>query len=347
MRCPRLSELPPPPAGKSGWPWMKESPQLPDKMPDGSPWPRVSVVTPSYNQARFLEETIRSVLLQGYPNLEYIIIDGGSTDRSVEVIRKYQRWLAYWVCEADKGQSDAINKGWGMTTGEILAYLNSDDAYCPGSMVTAVEHFLRYPDVGMVYGDCNFVDGESALIKKYKLHEMSLYEILICFYYFIPQATVFLRRDVINNVGMMNTNLHYSMDYELWLRVGLRFKLRYIPTLLAFMRFHSTAKTVAVPTNSFSESIHVVEQFFSQDLPSGISILKNKTLAAHYLRKADILFRIGEMSEARDWTIKSLWLRPPAFLIPKAMAIFLMSFLGFRLTAWLRKAKQQWYSVFE
>src|SRR5262245_11264512 len=131
MRCPQLSELPPPPANKKGWPWTEECAQLPDRMPDGSEWPRISIVTPSYNQGAFLEETLRSVLLQGYPNLEYVVIDGGSRDCSVDVIKKYERWIRYWVSEPDRGQSHAINKGFEKTNGDILAYINSDDAYLP------------------------------------------------------------------------------------------------------------------------------------------------------------------------------------------------------------------------
>src|SRR5688572_28969334 len=108
MRCPMLSDLPAPPPGKTGWPWTEETFQLPEAMPDGKRWPRISIVTPSYNQGQFIEETIRSVLLQCYPNLEYIVIDGGSTDDSVEIIEKYKSWLTYWVSEPDKGQVDAI-----------------------------------------------------------------------------------------------------------------------------------------------------------------------------------------------------------------------------------------------
>ena len=142
-RCPTLAELPTPPAGKTGWPWTVETPPLPPARPDGSPWPRISIVTPSYNQGQFIEETIRSILLQGYPDLEYIIIDGGSTDQSVEIIKKYEPWLTYWVSEKDRGQAHAINKGFARVSGEIGGYLNSDDFYLPNALSAAAVSFIR------------------------------------------------------------------------------------------------------------------------------------------------------------------------------------------------------------
>jgi glycosyltransferase involved in cell wall biosynthesis len=129
-----LAEIPPPPVGKTGWPWTVESAQLPDRISDGRPWPLISIVTPSYNQEEFIEETIRSILLQGYPNLEYVIIDGGSHDRSVEIMIKYHTWLTGWISEHDKGQPNAINKGFRLVSGEIWQWINSDDILLLGAL---------------------------------------------------------------------------------------------------------------------------------------------------------------------------------------------------------------------
>ena len=140
MRCPTLFKLPAAPAGKTGWPWTVETSQLADTMPDGRPWPRISVVTPSFNQGQFIEEAIRSVLLQGYPNLEYIIVDGGSTDALIDIIRRYTPWISSWFSERDDGQSDAINKGLGVATGEIVSWLNSDDLVTPDAFQNRRQH---------------------------------------------------------------------------------------------------------------------------------------------------------------------------------------------------------------
>ena len=157
MRSPSIHDLPSPPPGKAGWPWTEDSSRLPEKMPNGLAWPRISIVTPSFNQGKFIEETIRSVLLQGYPDLEYIIIDGGSADNSVEIIKKYEPWLTYWTSEVDRGQSHAINKGFQQSTGEILAYLNSDDRYHPGALAYVISSLLP-SDAEMIIGGVDFVE---------------------------------------------------------------------------------------------------------------------------------------------------------------------------------------------
>ncbi len=139
MRCPTLSDLPPPPPGKTGWPWTEECPQLPDTRSDGSAWPRISIVTPSYNQGQFIEETIRSILLQGYPKLEYIIMDGGSTDESLEIIRKYAPWFNYWQSKPDAGQAAAISEGVSLSHGCIIHWINSDDFLLKGALKIVAE----------------------------------------------------------------------------------------------------------------------------------------------------------------------------------------------------------------
>lgn len=146
MHCPCLKDLPPPPADKHGWPWTVDSPPLPLLKPDGTPWPRVSLVTPCFNSGDFLEESIRSALLQGYPDLEYIIMDGGSSDQSVEIIRKYARWLTHWESRTDRGQSHAINKGLAKCTGVYFNWHNADDLLLPGSLGETVLGFNRFPD---------------------------------------------------------------------------------------------------------------------------------------------------------------------------------------------------------
>ena len=160
----RLVDLAPPPRDKTGWPWTRESPRAADTLPDGSAWPKISIVTPSYNQGQFIEETIRSVLLQGYPNLEYIVIDGGSTDGTVDILRKYERHIDFWVSERDKGQAAAINKGFARASGEILAWLNSDDTYQMGVFAQVAELFCQRPDVEVISGRCRlyYEDGPSA-----------------------------------------------------------------------------------------------------------------------------------------------------------------------------------------
>ena len=137
-------------------------------------WPRISIVTPSYNQAEFLEKTILSILNQNYPNLEYIIIDGVSTDGSVEIIKKYERYLAYWISERDNGQADAINKGFKIATGDFIAWQNSDDVYLPGSFFKVIEKFEKYPNPDIVFGNVYLINESDEILKDMRFVRFNL-----------------------------------------------------------------------------------------------------------------------------------------------------------------------------
>lgn len=218
--------------------------------------PLVSIVTPSYNQARFLEETIQSVLSQDYPRIEYIIVDGGSKDGSCEIIQRYADRLAWWVSEPDRGQTDAINKGLARANGEILAWLNSDDAYLPGA-VSEVAGFLQaHPEVGMVYGDANLVDERGQLIGRFPARQTD-YRRLRRGYVHIPQQAAFFRADLWRRVGPLDPSFYFAMDYDLWVRLAKIAPLRYVPRKWANFRLHGDAKSVAADERCWPEMVRV------------------------------------------------------------------------------------------
>jgi glycosyltransferase involved in cell wall biosynthesis len=228
-------------------------------MPDGAPWPRISIVTPSYNQGQFIEETIRSVLLQGYPNLEYIIIDGGSTDNSVEIIKKYEPWLAYWVSEKDRGQSHAINKGWERATGEIIAYINSDDIYTLGAFEKVAMCFSADIKVSTIVGKINGIDAFSHITgisgNPYfpceKPCDLSLFDPDL---WFLPQPASFWSRYALEKAGMyVREDLHYTMDRELFYRTCKVGKVALIDKALASFRNHGQNKSVSQTLSMYKE----------------------------------------------------------------------------------------------
>lgn len=213
MRCPILSELPPPPEDKSGWPWTVESPQLPDAMEDGKPWPRISIITPSCNQGQFIEETIRSVLLQGYPDLEYVVIDGGSSDNSVAIIKKYERWLTYWISEGDRGQSDAIQKGCAHTTGIWNNWLNSDDILLPNALRVVANASTCAPREALALAmSCIEIDKDGLMIgdARCPILARDVWSWLNG-PTTIPQASTFIH----HSAFLVDVNLHYIMDCAL------------------------------------------------------------------------------------------------------------------------------------
>jgi glycosyltransferase involved in cell wall biosynthesis len=248
MQCPKLSELPAPSPGKTGWPWTEESRRLPYQRPDGSEWPRISVVTPSFNQGNFIEETIRSVLLQGYPNLEYFILDGGSTDNSVEVIKRYSRWLTHWASESDGGQSDAINRGLEMASGDFATWINSDDLLCKNAIA---QHASRIGFAhGAVYvGNCVIIDEAGKVLSLHRGRVQCLEDLvrLKTVWYargHIVQPEVLFPRKLALELGSVNLKNHYTMDYELWGKFFLAgAKFRYTDIEFAMFRRQPNQKT--------------------------------------------------------------------------------------------------------
>lgn len=217
---------------------------------------QVSIITPSYNQARYLEATMRSVLEQDYPEIEYIVVDGGSTDGSADLIRKYADRLAWWVSERDQGQTDAINKGFARATGDILAWINSDDTYQPGAVKEAVAYFQAHPEIGMVYGDANYIDEHGRVIGRFPAAQTD-YRRLRQGYVHVPQQSAFFRADLWKQVGPLDPSFYFAMDYDLWVRLASVAPLHYYPRLWANFRLHSDAKTVAADDRCWPEMLRV------------------------------------------------------------------------------------------
>jgi len=251
MRCPRLHELPSPPRGKTGWPWTEESTPLPPSTADGKEWARITIVTPSFNQGVFIEETIRSVLLQGYPNLEYIVMDGGSTDNSVEIIKKYSPWLTYWVSEPDAGQSDAINRGLKMASGGFATWINSDDMLCKNALG---DHASQIGfDVNTVYvGFCVYIDQDGKPVFSHHGRVFSFEDLVRvrtvwraeAYRGNIDQPAVLFPRDLACSIGGLNISNHSTMDYEFWgelFLAGARFQ--YTNISFGMFRQHCAQKT--------------------------------------------------------------------------------------------------------
>ncbi|MEW6718506.1 MAG: glycosyltransferase family 2 protein [Chloroflexota bacterium] len=206
-------------------------------------YPLVSIVTPSYNQARYLEYTIQSVLRQDYPHIEYLIVDGGSTDDSVDIIKKYAPRLSWWTSQPDSGQAEAINKGLSRARGEILAWLNSDDMYLPGVLSQAVKAFESYPQASMVYGDAITVDEVGHLLNALVFGDWGLKELMA--FRIICQPAVFMRRTALDQAGLLDESYHCLLDHHLWVRLAILAPIQHISAFWAAARFHPAAKNVA------------------------------------------------------------------------------------------------------
>lgn len=260
MKCPNLNELPPPPPGKTGWPWTEETLPLPPCLPNGEPWPLVSVITPSYNQGEFIEETIRSLLLQGYPNLEYIIIDGGSEDKSVEIIEKYSPWLFYWVSEPDRGQTHAVNKGFDRSSGEVLAWLNSDDTYEKNALQKVVGLFSTKSAIDVVYGNVKIIDEVGEKITELRSVPFDYQAFLHETVHIASQSAVFWRKKLFFEVGMLSEEYGFAMDRELLVKFARKnAKFQFLHEVLGTYRCHSSSKTFGTADKSKQELLKIEE----------------------------------------------------------------------------------------
>lgn len=226
---------------------------------------KISIITPSYNQAEFIERTIQSVLSQNYPDLEYIVMDGGSTDGTQEILKKYSDKII-WKSEKDNGQSDAINKGLKIATGDIVAYLNSDDAYEPDAIKKVAEFFQKNPEKKWVYGKCKIIDKNDKEIRK----PITFYKNLLLKNYsyskllsenFISQPATFWRKELMNEIGYFDEKEHFCMDYEYWLRIGKKYPAGIINDCLANFRHHISSKSGIVNKKQFRDELRIAKKY--------------------------------------------------------------------------------------
>ncbi len=244
MKAPTLAELPDPPAGREGWPWTEGARSSSSSHGADGDWPSISVVVPSYQQATFLEETLRSILLQGYPNLELLVMDGGSSDGTVDLLERYGQWIDGWVSEKDGGQSAAVNKGWRRAKGELLTWLNSDDVLAPDWAREMAQALTADASVDLAFCDVQVMDAASRPLWVYHGQIPSLEQMVLYWKTTFAQQGFLMRRRVLESCGPLNEHRHFAMDTEYWLRLLLAGKsFRHVPRILGRIRMHEATKT--------------------------------------------------------------------------------------------------------
>lgn len=299
----------------------------------------VSIITPSYNQARYLEQTLRSVLEQEYPHIEYIVIDGASNDGSVEIIQKYASRLAYWVSEKDNGQAEAINKGLARANGDIVAWLNSDDFYLPGAVTAAVQAFEAHPEAGLVYGDTVAVDENGEFIHFPRYAQWSLEDLLT--FHILGQPAVFMRRDVLHEAGFLDPSFHFLLDHHLWIRMASLAPMIYVPQRWAAGRFHETAKNVAQAAKFGEEAFRILEWARSDRRVSGaLTRVSRQSRAAAYRINARYLLDAGKARKSFRSYLQSLVTHPPTALVEWKRILF--AFLSLFGLGILQKHYNRW-----
>ncbi len=294
--------------------------------------PLISIVTPSYNQAQYIEQTIRSVLEQDYPRVEYLVVDGMSTDNSVEIIKQYaldsgsllpksqkrasglqSRSIDWWVSEKDSGQGEAINKGLARAKGEVIAWLNSDDYYLPGTLSAVVKVFEEYPDVVMVYGDMLAVDEQGRTINTLRYKQLTLQD-LLCFQ-IIGQPSVFFRREALEQTSGLDTTFHFLLDHHLWIRIAQHGKILHVNQTWSAARYHAEAKNRAKAAEFGQEAFRILVWAKSQPgLAEAISGVDRRARASAHRVDARYLLDGGQAASALVAWLRALFIHPPTAL---------------------------------
>lgn len=294
----------------------------------------VSIITPSYNQAKYLEQTITSVLDQTYPSIEYIVVDGKSKDGSVDIIKKYADKLAYWVSEKDKGQADAINKGFSRATGEIIAWLNSDDYYLPETVQAAVKIFEENPDVVLVYGNMLAVDENSVTFNTMNYRQLTLKD-LLCFN-IVGQPAVFMRRSALLQTNGLDATFHFLLDHLLWIQIAKQGKILHVNQTWAAARYHSEAKNVSKAAEFGREAFRILETIAQdKDLAKALLSVDRRAHASAFRVDARYLLDGGYPAKALQQWFLALFIHPPTAL--GRMNIFVSSLLNLLGLSFMRR----------
>ena len=272
----------------------------------------VSIITPSYNQAAYLEQTLLSVLDQEYARIEYIVIDGASTDASLQIIKKYESRLAFWVSEKDRGQADAINKGFARATGDILAWLNSDDYYLAGAVSAVVKIFNENPDAVLVYGNMLAVDEHGRTFNTLNYKQLSL-EDLLCFQ-IIGQPAVFMRRSALDGLHL-DPDLHFMLDHALWIQIARHGRILHADQTWAAARYHAEAKNRAKAAEFGREAFRILEKVRrDQGLAPILAKVERRARASAHRVDARYLLDGGQPAAALSAWLRALFIHPPTAL---------------------------------
>jgi len=313
------------------------------------PEPLVSVITPVLNQQDYIEETVRSVLNQDYQNVEYLVIDGGSTDGTLEILESYVDRITL-ISEPDEGQADAINKGFRLSSGEITSWLNADDVYLPGAVSAVVDAFAADIKAVCIYGDCSYINTQGEVLSRYPARDFDLRRFVVESENFIPQPASFFRRECLEKAGYLDLELDFVLDYELWLRFAKVGKFSYMSQELAHARLHPEAKSVASFAKFGEELVDVIEDYYkTSKLTLDLQGTREEAVSKAGLRAAHAAFWAGELESAYQYSktanLKHLPLRKK-ITRTYIQGLSLLDHLGFPVGKIVRGSKKNPYTLF-